>query len=125
MKENEIHQAFIAWLNKAGVLFRHDRTDKRTTTKIGEPDFAMYEDGRVLFVEFKALGGKLRPEQIKRKKQLEDAGCKVVIAVGEQGLEVAILETTVWRGMPLQGHPSKPLDCQGISGGGKGKADVL
>src|SRR5512143_1121005 len=104
MTEGEIHAAFIAYLNKIGVPFRHDRMDKRTTTKVGEPDFAIYSNGRVLFVEVKRYGGKLRPEQVKRKKQLEDAGCRVVLAFS---VEECVYAVMTWLGEQKRdsGHP--------------------
>lgn len=104
MTEGEIHAAFIAYLNKVGVPFRHDRMDKRTTTKVGEPDFAIYSNGRVLFVEVKRLGGKLRPEQQKRKQQLEAAGCRVCLCFS---VEECVHAVMVWLGTTKRdsGHP--------------------
>ena len=127
MVEKDIHNAFIAWLNKSEVPFEYSRTDKRTTGKVGQPDFALYDRGRVLFVECKVMGGKLRPDQVKRKKQLESAGCEVVVAFS---VEECVCAATLWLGryvggLPLMGHPSKPLDCQGVSSNGKGKSNTL
>jgi hypothetical protein len=129
MVEKDIHNALIAWLNKAEIPFEYSRTDKRTTGKLGQPDFAIYDKGRVLFVEVKMLGGKLRPEQDKRIKQLRDAGCQVVVAFS---LEECVHPVTIWlaenHAMPLMVHPSRPLDCQGIPMGREtmgGKSNTL
>jgi len=68
---------------------RHERTDDRE--KIhgrseenvspgldGVPDrLVLLPMGRMAFVEFKAPGKKMRPLQIRRKKQLESLGFKV------------------------------------------------
>lgn len=46
----------------------------------GVPDrIVLLPKGRVVFVELKAPGGKLRPLQLKRKKQLENLGFKVYV----------------------------------------------
>lgn len=46
----------------------------------GVPDrIVLLPYGKVVFVELKAPGKKLRPLQIKRKEQLEDLGFKVYI----------------------------------------------
>lgn len=124
MKETEIHAAFIAWLKKAKIPFIHSRTDRRTTTRIGDPDFVLLWQGRCLAIEVKVMGGKLRPEQLRRKDELEVARCTVKLCFS---VEECIHATTLWLGSdtrPFFGDPSRPLDCQGISNGSKGKADV-
>lgn len=46
----------------------------------GVPDrLLMPGDGRTLYVELKAPGRKLRPLQVYRKRQLEQAGCTVYV----------------------------------------------
>ena len=126
MHESQIHAACARYLEMAGFPYGHDRTDKRTRTKIGEPDFRVYWKGRVLFVELKVIGGKLSPDQKKRHAQLEAAGCTVAVCYS---VEEFITAVTTWAGTHLNwwaAREGKPLDCIGVPlGEKKGKADVL
>lgn len=80
MKEAQLHQALMAWLDKHRVPYRHDRTDKRTVTTVGEPDFLITYMSRCLYIECKVGKNKLSPEQEKRIAYLRGAGNKVVVA---------------------------------------------
>lgn len=54
----------------------------------GMPDrLVLFPAGRLIFVELKAPGRKLRPLQIKRKKQLERLGFQVYIIDSYKGIE--------------------------------------
>jgi hypothetical protein len=111
MTETEDHANYIAWLKKKGLAYDHHRTDQRPTNTKGHPDFEVYEDGRVLFLEMKKLGGKISKDQEKRIAELKSAGMMVRIAFSSTE---AISYTEHWRHMPLMGHPAKPLDVQGV-----------
>ena len=74
LRETEIHAQFAHWLKKHGYAFLHQRTDRKTTTQIGDPDFCVARDGRVLFIEVKVPGGKMSEAQLARRKELMDAG---------------------------------------------------
>lgn len=132
MKESQVHQAFCKWLDMMGMTYGHDRTDKRTSTIKGEPDFRIYHAGRVLLIEIKVMGGKLSPDQEKRHVCLRVNGCPVLTLYSLQDCVDAvkawledIKRATAVPG-PLQGHPSRPLDVHGVSSSnGKGKVDVL
>lgn len=87
MKESQLHQAFMAWLDKLQVPYRHDRTDKRTVTTVGEPDFLICWMSHCLFIEFKVGKNQLSAEQEKRIAYLRRSGNKVVVA---RSLEEAI-----------------------------------
>lgn len=50
----------------------HSRTDQRSTVEVGAPDFVIFmPEGRIIVVEGKAKGGKVSPEQLAWKLQLE------------------------------------------------------
>lgn len=60
---------------------------------VGVPDrLCLLHQGRILFVEVKAPGEKLRPIQIKRKKQLEQLGFKVFVLDSEEKIKEVINE---------------------------------
>ena len=94
MKENEMHQGYAAFLGRLDIPYRHDRTDKRTRTKLGEPDFLLTENGHCLFLELKVLGGKISPDQKKRHDYLRSKGNTVVVCYS---LEECIEATLTWR----------------------------
>jgi hypothetical protein len=59
----------------------------------GVPDrLVLFPRGRIYFVELKAPGKKLRPLQIKRKKQLESLGFKVYVIDSYKGIELFLQE---------------------------------
>lgn len=66
-KESELHNQIEDELKRRRWLYIHSRTDKRTTTAKGVPDFAIFPQfsyrNRPFFVEVKTKTGKLTPEQ--------------------------------------------------------------
>lgn len=46
----------------------------------GIPDRLFIKQGRVVFIEFKAPGGTLRAQQVKRIKEIRGAGVKAYVA---------------------------------------------
>lgn len=48
--------------------------------KRGWPDTTAHRDGRVLYVEWKAPGEKLKPQQVKVIAELRAAGMTVIVA---------------------------------------------
>ena len=55
---------------------------------VGVPDrIVLFSGGKLLFVEVKAPGKKLRPIQVKRKKELEGLGFKVLVIDSYKGIE--------------------------------------
>lgn len=59
----------------------------------GVPDrIVLIPKGRVVFIELKAPGKKLRPLQLKRKSQLELLGFKVYIIDSLQGIDSFVRE---------------------------------
>jgi len=75
----KLHVPFKAYLKKIGLPFDYSKTHKRTTSTPGQPDFSVYKGGRVFFVEFKDLGGKLSDDQEKRILELKAAGNQVCV----------------------------------------------
>lgn len=59
----------------------------------GVPDrLVLLQDGRMAFIELKAPGGKMRPIQIKRKRQLEALGFLVYCIDRKEEIEGVIDE---------------------------------
>ena len=79
MKEALLHKEFSAWLNEQGIPFIHSRTDKRTTTALGDPDYFILYGGRVLGIEIKVGKNMLSKAQALRIMDLRTAGVHVVI----------------------------------------------
>lgn len=76
MRENEIEAAFVKAVKKNGGL-----APKFVSPGLdGVPDrLVLFPDGHMAFVELKAPGKKLRPLQVKRKRQLEQLGFRVYV----------------------------------------------
>jgi hypothetical protein len=71
MRESEIEKALTQEVKKRGGL----ALKFVSPGMIGVPDrIIMMEGGRFAFIELKAPGKKMRPLQIKRKRQLEALG---------------------------------------------------
>ena len=52
--EREIHHQFESWLYKKGFEYHyHSDPVRRPTIKAGLPDFGIYRDSRIIFIEFK------------------------------------------------------------------------
>jgi len=77
--ERDIHDDIESYLRRNRIPYDHSRMDKRTTNKVGDPDFKIYMFNHVLFLEVKKPDGKLSPEQIKRIEELQLRGNTVEI----------------------------------------------
>lgn len=84
MLEKEIEKKLVEEVKKRGGLCW-----KFTTPSIGGvPDrLCLLHKGKVAFVEVKKPGGKLRPLQVIRKKELESRGFKVYVLDKETEVE--------------------------------------
>lgn len=89
-RETEIHQQFIKWLVAKRYGFIHSRTDRKTTTEPGDPDFLVCKDGRCVFIEIKVPGGKMSETQIARRKELMATGNIVEIAYSLEDCIMAV-----------------------------------
>jgi hypothetical protein len=62
--ERDIHNQFGSWLYRQGFEdYYHSDPVRRPTIKAGLPDFGIYQDSRILFIEFKVPPNKLSPDQ--------------------------------------------------------------
>lgn len=63
-RESDLHDAILAYCRSRGWPVVHSRMDVPQTAGVGTPDFVVaLPGGRTVWVEAKAAGGKLRPEQ--------------------------------------------------------------
>lgn len=110
--ELDLHKQFISWLRQMELPYVHSRTDRRTTTAIGEPDFYVFALGRVIGIELKTATGKVSPAQAKRFAQLQTHG----------GVPVKLCRTLpecLHAVYSITHHPyssSRRIDVQGVEG---------
>ena len=62
-EELEMHRQLEAYCGHADIAIVHSRTDKKSTTKKGTPDFVLLWNGRGCAIELKGPHGKLTDEQ--------------------------------------------------------------
>lgn len=77
--EKDLHDLFTNWLRLNDLHFIHSRMDRKPTIRAGWPDFTVIRGELVCCIEFKAPGGKLRPEQVKVINELLTTGTPVLI----------------------------------------------
>ena len=97
-EEKKERRFFEAWLNRNGLLWDASSTRKKTTNKIGFPDYGIFHNGMTLFVEWKSTGKKLTPEQEKWRIDLTNSGFKYLI---EYQYEVAVKDLTKFFKLPF------------------------
>jgi VRR-NUC domain len=78
--ERAAQKLFASWLSLRSIYFIQARADKRSTIRVGHPDFSVFRDGKVLFIEMKGDGGQLSQEQEQRIGELLDQGFRVALA---------------------------------------------
>jgi len=78
--ERQQHNILISWLRLHDLWFWHARTDRRSSSTLGTPDFLVIEGGRCLPIELKVGSNKLSIEQGRVKEHLERHGTAVLIA---------------------------------------------
>jgi hypothetical protein len=78
--ELQHHKDLVQWLTLNGWLYVHSRTDKRTTTAKGVPDFIIFYAGKVLCVELKAPGRYLTKEQEAWRHECRNAGHEYLVS---------------------------------------------
>lgn len=63
-READLHDAILAHCRAKGWPVVHSRMDRPSTSGVGTPDFVVaLPSGTTVWIEAKASGGKLRPEQ--------------------------------------------------------------
>lgn len=77
--EADLHEQIRMECQRQRWLAFHGRMDKRTARTVGEPDWVILAENRVLFVECKTKTGKLSPEQLGVKLWAERLGHTVHI----------------------------------------------
>ena len=89
MREKSIEQAFVKAVKKMGGL-----APKFVSPGLdGVPDrLALLPYGKMAFIELKANGMKMRPLQLRRKKQLEDLGFRVYCIDNKNQIEGVLSE---------------------------------
>lgn len=64
-READLHDEILAYCRAKGWPVVHSRMDVPQTSGVGTPDFVIaLPRGRTVWIEAKAKGGKLRPEQL-------------------------------------------------------------
>jgi hypothetical protein len=77
--EKLIHHTFEAWLMLNEIPYVHSRMDKKSTIRVGWPDFSIFYARQTVFVEFKQAGKQLSPEQHAVRNELIAKGFEVSI----------------------------------------------
>jgi hypothetical protein len=78
--ERDEHNLLANWLRLHDLWFWHARTDRRTGSTVGTPDFLIIVHGRCLPIELKVGSNTLSPAQVDVKEHLERTGTIVAIA---------------------------------------------
>lgn len=77
-KELDEQREFAGWLglheNAGDLTYDWSATHKPTTRRVGWPDFSIYRNGKSLFIEMKAEGGRQTDEQKLMGFRLESQG---------------------------------------------------
>lgn len=90
--EKNIHDDIESFLRRNSIPYDHSRMDRKTTNKVGDPDFKIYMFNHVLFLEIKKPGGKLSEEQKKRITELEHRGNTVEVCYSYDQAKAAIFK---------------------------------
>ena len=77
--ERQDQKIFSAWLSQRGLYFIQARADRKSTIRIGHPDFSIFRDGRTLFLEMKCPHAQPSREQIQCLNALRSAGFEAEI----------------------------------------------
>lgn len=75
------HNGFINYCNLRGILFVHASPVRRSTIRVGWPDFSLFHSGGVLFLEFKVRPNTLTTDQAEVRRELETAGFRYHVAL--------------------------------------------
>lgn len=80
--ERDIQSQICNWLNLQGIAFYRAAMNKKTTGRVGWPDFTFAVSGFACALEVKFGPGKLRPEQE-----------STITAMGKNGWRVAVVRS--------------------------------
>ncbi len=102
MKESEIEKRFVKAVKEKGGLapkFVSPNFD-------GMPDrIVLLPNGRIGFVELKATGKKMRPLQVRRKRQLESLGFLVYCLDNTENIQ-SVISDILMGGVNSEVHPT-------------------
>lgn len=92
--EREESKVFTQWLSLHEIPCLRANPSKKSTIMAGWPDYSIFWNGDVIFIELKSPGRKLRPEQDKVLKMLATQGFKVRVCYSAKE---AIERVREWR----------------------------
>lgn len=72
LSELEIHSKFVSWLRDHRLGYYHADPTRAATIAPGTPDFGVYDESRIMFVEFKVGDNDLSPVQKRKIATLVD-----------------------------------------------------
>lgn len=61
--ELELHEQFISFLRRNSLGYYHTNPSRKSTIKRGMPDFGVYDESRIVWIEFKVGHNDLSPVQ--------------------------------------------------------------
>lgn len=76
-REKEAHDIYSGWLRQVGLFFIHSRMDRKSTVQNGTPDFAVFSNGKAIFIEFKQPGNVPSQDQIEVMEKIRTGGTPV------------------------------------------------
>jgi hypothetical protein len=72
--ERAEQKIFAAWLSRHEIYFITAQANRRSTIRVGHPDFSIFHGSRTLFLEMKAPHAQPSREQIQCLNELRTAG---------------------------------------------------
>jgi hypothetical protein len=78
-QEKELHENYMAFLNRNEFDYCHSAWGKRATIQPGLPDFHVWRGLRHCFVEFKSAHGRLSDEQIRVIEKMKREGTPILV----------------------------------------------
>ena len=79
--ESDLHDKVEEYCRTRGWYYIHSRMDRKTTTRIGAPDFVIaLATGRTLWLELKRRGGKPTTPQLAALAQLNHLGHTTLVS---------------------------------------------
>ena len=89
-EEKKLQSLIANFLNLKEIYFETDRMDRKTSGKVGRPDFRICYRGRWIGVECKAEGGTLSPEQKATLEKIRKNGGVAIVAFGLPAVQEAL-----------------------------------
>lgn len=91
--EREVHNQFSSWLYRHGFEdFYHSDPTRRSRIRVGLPDFGVYRDSRIIFIEFKVKPNGLSPDQEAVFERMGANGNVIIICYSYEEATKAVLE---------------------------------